>query len=117
MPSRLESWDGRSRKISRWFSDKQRGKSGKLLGRGDTLQIPLMMDGRYKVMAYLLATGKARKVRAVPVELGVVDVRLVPGAAPQRVMVNVVPEPVQKGLADLAQREAASGSGNQRRGR
>ena len=68
-----------------------------------------MVDGRFKVIAYLLATGKTRKARAVVVELGVVDVRLVPGAGPQRVTVNIEPEKVQTALAELAQREAASG--------
>ncbi|MHC4514058.1 MAG: hypothetical protein ACYS5W_10195, partial [Planctomycetota bacterium] len=51
MPNKLESWDRRSGRISGWFTKLQRGKSGKLLGQGDTLQIPLMLDGRYKVIA------------------------------------------------------------------
>jgi hypothetical protein len=109
MPNKLESWDRRSGRISGWFTKLQRGKSGKLLGQGDTLQIPLMLDGRYKVIAYLIGTTRSRKVRPVPLELGAVDVRLVPGAGPQRVTVNVDPKKVQQGLAEVAQREAASG--------
>ena len=108
-PRRLETWDRPSNRIGRWFGGMQRRKAGVLLGQGDSVQIPLMSDGRFKVTAYLLGTGEKRKARAVPVALGAVDVRLVPGAGPQRITVTVAPEPVQKGLAELAQREAASG--------
>lgn len=107
LPRSLESWDGRSGRIAGAFARKQRGKSGKILGQGDTLRIPLMQDGRFKVFAYLLGTTKKRKSRAIAVQLGVVNVRLVPGAGPLRLPVNIDAERIQKAMAELAQREAS----------
>ncbi len=71
------------------------------------MRIPLMVDGQFQVIAYLLRTGQKRTVRPVAVQLGPVEVRLVPGAGPQRVKVNIDAKKVQEAITDLAQREAA----------
>ncbi len=107
LPRALDAWDGRSKRISGMFARKRRAKAGKMLGQNDSLQVAVNVDGSYRVMAYLLATGKARKARPVGVELGKVQVRLVPGSGPLRVTVPVNAEKVAKALAELAQHEAS----------
>ncbi len=57
----------------------------------------------------MLASSGRKKTRPVPVDLGVVEVRLVPGQGPTRVTVRVDAQKVQQGLAALAQREAGQG--------
>jgi hypothetical protein len=75
----------------------------------DLVRMPLMHDGRYQVTAYL--GDKSKRVRPVPIELGTADVRWVPGAGTQRTTLVVDPALAQRGLAELAQREAASAGG------
>lgn len=108
-PQKLETWDRSSGRIARWFAGMQRQAGGSLLGKDDTVQLAPMSDGRYRVIVYLLARSMKMiqgRARRVPVELGTVDVRLVPGAGPQRVTVSVDSKKIQRGLAELAQREA-----------
>jgi hypothetical protein len=116
MPRQLERWDGRSKKIAGWYADKQRRRGGIMLGQGDTLRIPMMEQGRFQVIAYLLGRSKQRPV---PVALGRIDVRHQPDAGPQRVTVKVDAERLRQALAELARRDAAGGArggqGGQRR--
>jgi len=113
-PQKLETWDRQSNRIGRQFGGMQRRSAGALLGSGDTVRIPLMADGQYQVIAYLLATGKKRTVRPVAVQVGLVEIRLVPGSGPQRVKANIDAKKVQEAITDLAQREAAKA--NQQKG-
>jgi hypothetical protein len=120
LPDTLETWDQRSNRIAQWYG---RGRSaGARLGDGaapiasygnadprDLVRMPLMHDGRYQVTAYL--GDKSKRVRPVPIELGTADVRWVPGAGTQRTTLVVDPALAQRGLAELAQREAASAGG------
>ncbi|MEE2888547.1 MAG: hypothetical protein VX951_14040 [Planctomycetota bacterium] len=110
IPRQLEMWDDASRQVGRQFGGLQRRNFGVLLGQGDTVQIPMMMVGQFKVTVYLLGTTKNRKTRGIRLELGEVNVRLAPGAGPQRVAVNVDAKKVQDALAELVQREAAAGA-------
>ncbi len=107
-PQRLATWDGPSNRIGRWFRGRLARKTGVLLGPGESVKIPSVADGQYKVIAFLLATGKNRITRAVPVDFGAVNVHIVPGGGLHRVTVSVDVEKVQKGLAELVRREAAS---------
>jgi len=71
----------------------------------------MMLAGKFQVRAYLLGTTKSRKARAVRLECGEVDIRLIPGAGPQQITANVDPKKVQDGLAALLKAEAAAGAG------
>ena len=64
-------------------------------------------------IAYLLASSGRKKTRPVPVDLGVVEVRLVPGRGPARVTVKVDAQKVQQALAI---RRPASTEADPRRG-
>ena len=59
-----------------------------------------------RVTIYLLGTTKKRKSRGVRLEFGEVDIRVIPGAGPQQVTVNVDSKKVQDGLAALLKAEA-----------
>ena len=62
----------------------------------------MLSDGRYKVVVVM--GKKSKDSRMVRVELGAVDVRLVPGAGPLKLTVNYDVKRVQAGLAQVAQR-------------
>ena len=96
--------------FGRQFGGLQKRNFGALLGQGDTVQIPMMMVGQFQVTVYLLGTTKNRKTRGIRLELGEINIRLAPGAGPQRVAVNVDAKKVQDALAELVQREAAAGA-------
>ena len=70
----------------------------------DTAKLEVMCDGHYRVAALL---GWRSGVRPVFVELGEVDVSLVPGSGPQQLVATVDPEKVQQGLTEFAQKQAA----------
>jgi hypothetical protein len=111
MPRSLTTWNDSSNRIGRQYSQLQRRNFATLLGQGDTVQIPMMLAGKFQVRAYLLGTTKSRKARAVRLECGEVDIRLIPGAGPQQITANVDPKKVQDGLAALLKAEAAAGAG------
>jgi hypothetical protein len=108
-PQALATWDRQSGGMSRWFGGMKRREAGAILPPGDRIQIPLMLDGRYKVIAYLLGTTGKRRTRAVAVELGAVDVRLVAGAGPLRLAVDVDAKKMRDALAELTRRQATGG--------
>jgi hypothetical protein len=111
MPRSLTTWNDSSNRIGRQYSQLQRRNFATLLGQGDTVQIPMMLAGKFQVRVYLLGTTKSRKARGVRLEFGEVDIRLIPGAGPQQITVNVDPKKVQDGLAALLKAEAAAGAG------
>ena len=65
------------------------------------MRVRIMESGRYRVTAWL-GVGRDDS-RPVPADLGEVDVRLVPGAQPQKVTATVDPAAVQDALAKLAE--------------
>lgn len=112
MPDQLEAWDDDSNRISVWY---QRGRSAAApLGENDVARVTLSGDGRYRVTARV---GMGRLVKPVSVDLGDVEVRLVPGSGPLRVPVVFEPARVREALATLAQRPAADSPQGPRRGR
>jgi hypothetical protein len=111
MPRGLATWNDSSNRVARQYGQLQRRNFGVLLRQSDTVQIPMMLAGKFRVRAYLLGSSKGRRSRGVWLEFGEVDIRLIPGAGPQQVAVNVDPKKVQDGLAELLKLEAASGAG------
>lgn len=103
LPGELVTWDESSSRMARWYRWGQ-GSSAEL-GPDDVARLRVMLDGKYRAMAQLGARGRGR--RPTQVWLANVEVRLVPGGAPQRVPVTFDPQAIQKGLAELAQMEAA----------
>lgn len=101
LPEQLEKWDRRSSRIAGWYARTKGGGHAKL-GDSDTVRVLLIHDGRYRIVVFL---GRGSKdVRPARVDLGMVDVRLVPGAEPLRLTVKVDTHKVQAGLAKAAKR-------------
>jgi hypothetical protein len=104
MPDQLETWDGGSNRISGWY---QKGRyAAAMLGVGDVARFTLTGDGRYRVSARV---GVGAPIKPVAVDLGEVEVRLPPGAGPQRATVPVDAARVRQAMATSAQRQAATG--------
>ena len=103
LPDDLETWDQRSGRFAQWYRD-SRSLSAQL--RGDAVRMQLMLDGRYRVTAGLAS--RVKRVRPVPVDLGEIEVSLVPGSGPLEVKVNFDPQAVQAAAAELARREAGN---------
>ena len=103
LPGDLETWDQRSGRFAQWYRD-SRSLSAQL--RGDAVRMQLMLDGRYRVTAGLAS--RVKRVRPVPVDLGEIEVSLVPGSGPLEVKVNFDPQAVQAAAAELARREAGN---------
>lgn len=103
LPAKLESWDPRSNKIARWY-DYLSKNGGVQMFKNDTVTIPLTRDGRYQVVVHL---GTKKEITTVKIPLGVVDVRLVAGAAPQLLTVNFDAERIRAGLAEVERRRSA----------
>lgn len=112
MPDQLEAWDGGSNRISGWYQKARYAAAP--LGANDLARFTLPGDGRYRVTARL---GAGLPVKPVAVDLGEVEVRLVPGSGPQRVTVTFDPARVRDAVATLAQRRAANPSQGPRSGR
>ena len=106
LPDQLENWDEQSNRIQGWYARSR--YAAVTLGGGDTARFVLQGSGHYRVFARL---GAGKVARPVGLQLGEVDVQLVPGTGPQRVVMNFDPARLQRGLADLAQRQAVGGNG------
>ena len=97
LPERLDGFDGMSKRISGWYA---RAKySAAMLAPTDTARVEVTADGPHKV---ILRFGVG-KIRPPTIELGVVDVELVPGAGPERIAVTFDAQAVQQAMADARQ--------------
>jgi len=103
MPSKLETWDKSSNRISRWYGYVAKN-GGVQLRKSETVTIPLIKDGRYRVVLHL---GTKKEIKTVKIPVGTVNVRLVPGGRPQRLTVKVDPQRITAGLAEVERRRAA----------
>lgn len=106
LPGQLETGDGYGNRISGWYAKTKYAAA--MLGDDDSVRLVLMRGGRQRVLARL---GIKDGVRPVEVDLGEVEVRLVPGTGPQRVVVTADAARVQQGMAEFTQRRAATGAG------
>ena len=104
MPPKLETWDKQSNKISRWYGYVAKN-GGAQLGKSETVTIPLIRDGRYRVIVHL---GTKKEIQTVKIPIKTVKVQLVPGGGPQRITVKVDPKRIQAGLAEVERRRAAA---------
>lgn len=106
--SALDQWTGDVRQYQR----ASLGKSGGawLGDRGDRVQVPLMLNGDYRIIARIGEPGLAAQVA---VELDTMPV-VVDGAAPPRLVVTTPIERVQAAIADLLRQKAAAPAVRQR---
>jgi hypothetical protein len=78
------------------------------LGGNDRARVASLMDGRYRVAAYI---GDKSNGGLVEVVMGEVDVRVVPGGAPVVLQVPADQAALQAAMQEIRQRQATAGSG------
>jgi len=98
LPQQLDVFDNISKRMSTWYT-KSRFFAA-MLGSNDTARLEVTGGGLHKVV---LRFG-ASKVQPTTVELGAVEIKLVPGGGPERIAVPFDAQVVQQAIADARQR-------------